>query len=187
MAKSKEINRLYEQFGAQKVLEVFGLDRVIDKTDDLELWAAVIQKHWSAPNDPEALPETLRFGVGKKAVSKDGTTEIIGTKSGIKDVQTWCFRRVSDTHLKVTDCPAVGLSFMGMLVAGNTSAIDSGKVSLTKEYIDLERPSQGRSKALVHIGFSAPPNAGSGETRYWVKNADGKWVESEEIFSRWIT
>ena len=188
MTESKEITRLYDQFGAQKVLEIFGLDKVISTTDDPELWAAAIQKHWSAPNEPGALPESLRFGIGKKAFSKDGATEeVLATQSGMEQVETWCFKRMSETQLEVTDCPAASLSFMSMLITGSTSAIDSGVVSLTKEYLDVERPSCGKSKVLVHAGFSAPPSAGSGETRYWIKNADGKWVESEETYSRWIT
>jgi hypothetical protein len=132
-------------------------------------------------------PATLHFGLGR--LVPDGQVEgVLLGRSGLEQLETWCFERVSDRHLRPVECPErAPTSFGLMLMGGGTPGLDTLQASLVSDYLDVSRPSFGQARALVHAGTSAPIAAGTGETRYWERAEDGTWVETDEVFARWLT
>ena len=168
--------------GAIAVLRLYGLDRVLTEQDDPALWAAVLVRHWPAPGSPDMDPAALRFGIGKIPPDQAHASP----RSELQEIETWCFERVDASRLRVTQCadhPQV--SFMFALAMG--ASADDPDLYRGRMYLDVSRPSQGQEQALVHWGISAPPNAGTGETRYWRIDDRGAWQETQEILSRWLT
>jgi hypothetical protein len=184
---SGRLAQLFEKEGALAVLRVFGLDQVLTDKDDPQLWASALVRHWAALDEPDANPDALRFGIGR-IVSEQDPDEIPLARSGMEQVEVWCFDRVDANHLQAVQCPdRPALSVMSMLsgVAPSTESASLGFWGIA--YLDLSRPSKGEKGALVHSGTSAPFNVGTGETRYWVLDENGTWTETGEVFSRWLT
>ncbi len=179
------LRELLERKGALEVLRIYGLDRLLTDQDDAWLWACVLIHHWPAPWESDVEPAALRFGIGR--VISEGEAGAQVARSGMEHSEEWCFERVDADHLRVVECVEVqGVSFMMMVASGNLSAMSAPQASMVRDYLDISRPTYGQGKALVHKGMSVPPNAGVGETRYWKKEEDGSWVETEEVFSRWL-
>ena len=183
---SDTLGELLVQQGAGAVLRAFGLDEVLSEADDAQLWACAVARHWPAPGDPEMDPAALRFGIGQVVPGPEGA-EAQGTKSGMASLAVWCFQRAGAGRLQAVACQERhSMGLMGMLISGNAAAIGDPGVSLVRDYLDLSRPSSGQDRALVHAGTSLPVNAGRGETCYWARQADGRWVETGEVFARWL-
>jgi len=167
--------------GAIAVLRLYGLDRVLTEQDDPALWAAVLVRHWPAPGSPDMDPAALRFGVGGIPADEARASP----RSGLEKIETWCFERVDADHLRVVPCaerPQV--SFMFALAMG--ASTEDPELLRGRMYLDVSRPSRGEERALVHAGVSAPPNAGTGETRRWRVGDTGNWTETAETVSRWL-
>lgn len=167
------------------VLRAFGLNRLLTDQDDAALWAAALVRHWHAPHEPELHLDGLRFGVGR-TVPASLAGEVNPGRSGMQGLELWCFERVEARRLRPMACPQQpALSFMGALMSGGPGA--AAQIgSLVQDILEVSRPSLGESAALVYVGMSAPVNAGSGETRQWVRSAGGTWIETDEIVSRWL-
>ena len=177
---------LYSSKGALAVLQIFGLDRVLAEQDDPELWAAALVRHWPDPRDPEMDPTTLRFGLGRQVPDENVGGIVLG-RSGLEQLEVWCFERVDAQRLRAVACAErPSISFGMMLMSGGALDPDAAQVSLVSDYLDISRPSQGQDRALVHAGTSVPLSAGTGETRHWERAEEGIWVETEEVFSRWL-
>jgi hypothetical protein len=173
---------LLAESGAIAVLRLYGLDQILTAQDDPALWAAILMRHWPAPGSPDMDPAALRFGVGKIPLDEARASP----RSGLEDIETWCFKRADADRLCVAQCedrPQV--SFMSALAMG--ASVDDPALYRGQMHLDVSRPSQGEERALVHWGISTPPNAGTGETRYWRIGAHGNWQETEETVSRWLT
>lgn len=182
---SEALDALYKSEGAMRLLRAFGLHRVLTPQDDPALWAAALARHWHAPGEPELQPAALRFGVSIPV--PDGKARgVKATRSGMEALEEWCFERVESDRLRAVECQEQpGASFMGMLMGGNPSSAGQAG-SWVRDYLEVSRPSLGVSRGLVHAGMSAPLGAGSGETRAWVRAADGRWVETDEVLARWL-
>ena len=168
--------------GAMAVLRLYGLDRILTAQDDPALWGTILTQHWPAPGSPDMDPAALRFGIGKIPPDEAHASP----RSGLEEIETWCFERVDTGHLRVVQCEdRPQTSFMFALVT-DTSTSDPD-LYRGRMYLDVSRPSQGEERALVHWGISTPPNAGTGETRYWQVNDKGTWEETTETVSRWLT
>ena len=168
--------------GAITVLRLYGLDQILTAQDDPALWAAILMRHWPAPGSPDMDPAALRFGIGKIPLDRAHASP----RSGLDEIETWCFERVDADHLRAVRCadrPQV--SFMSALAMG--ASIDDPQLYQGRVYLDVSRPSRGEERALVHWGVSTPPNAGTGETRYWRSSDQGDCEETEEAVSRWLT
>jgi hypothetical protein len=168
--------------GAIAVLRLYGLDQILTAQDDPALWAAILMRHWPAPGSPDMDPAALRFGVGKIPLDEARASP----RSGLEEIETWCFERVDAGRLRAAQCedrPQV--SFMSALVMGASMA--DPQLYRGRTYLDVSRPSRSEERALVHWGISTPPNAGTGETRYWQIGDRGDWEETEETVSRWLT
>ena len=101
--------------GAVAVLRLYGLDEVLIEGDDPALWAGALLRHWPPPGSPDLDPAALRFGIG--VVPVDGTRA--SPRSGLEEIETWCFERLDGDHLRVVPCeerPRV--SFMFSLAMG---------------------------------------------------------------------
>ena len=179
---SAALQELLEKKGTLAVLRVFGLDQVLSDQDDPGLWASVLVQHWPAPWEQDIDPAALRFGIGR--IISEG---IQAARNGMEPIEEWCFERIDGDRLQVIECAdGPKLSFMATMASSNLSAANDPQASWVRDYLDISRPSDNHKKALVHKGMSIPPNAGSGETRYWEKIKDGSWVETEEVFSHWL-
>lgn len=184
---SRRLAQLFEEEGALAVLRVFGLDQVLTDKDDPQLWASALVRHWPAPDEPDANPGALRFGIGR-VVSETESGEVSLARSGMEQVEVWCFDRVDADRLQATQCPdRPMLSVLSMLSGVVPSTDGDAQGSWGIAYLDVSRPSKGETRALVHSGTSAPFNVGTGETRYWVLDENGTWMETAEVFSRWLT
>ena len=182
---SAELQELLEKKGTLAVLRVFGLEQVLTDQDDPGLWASVLAQYWPAPWEPDIVPATLRFRISR--IISAGEESVQADRSGMVQIEEWCFERIDGDRLQVVECEdGPKLSFMATMASGNLSAINDPQASWVRDYLDISRPSDNHKKALVHKGMSIPPNAGSGETRYWEKIKDGSWVETEEVFSHWL-
>jgi len=186
---SKKLSRLYAQKGYLAVLSMFGLDEILTKQDDPNLWAAVLAKHWPAPNEPDMLFEGLRFGISQEISHReDGTGDKEWNRSGMDPIEVWCFKSLGNGGLFVVECaPETHISFFSSIINSDSGVSGSQTLPSVKTFIDIQRPSQGLTKALVHVGTSIPPNMGRGETRRWVREEDGMWVETNEIVFHWIS
>jgi hypothetical protein len=174
----------YTREGAGGVLAIFGLERIITDDDDPELWAAVLIRHWKPPDDPECLPASLRFGIGRCVPEGEKERSDIG-RSGMAEIAVWCFDEVAPGRLQPAICPAAAApSFMFQLMTGGGAGSDDGAESMVRTFLDVSRPSRG-DFAFVHSGFVVPPNAGQGQTRRWQKT--GIWMETDELFAQWLT
>jgi hypothetical protein len=175
---------------ALALLRQYGLDPILTDQDDPALWAAVLARHWPAPDDPDLNAAVLRFGIGRLPPA-GGADAGASTRSGMEMEEVWCVERVDAAHLRAVPCndrPQVGfMAAMVMASAGDGSALDDPRVYRGRLYLDLSRPSRGEERALVHAGTSAPGNAGTGETRLWHVDEGGTWVETEEVVARWLT
>jgi hypothetical protein len=173
---------LLAERGAIAVLALYGLDQILTAQDDPALWAAILIRHWPAPSSPDMDPTALRFGIAK--IPSDEA--LASPRSGLEEIETWCFEPAGTDRLRVVPCmDRPQPSFMFALAMG-ASANDPGLLS-GRMYLDVSRPSQGEARALVHSGVSAPPNAGTGETRYWQIGDQGAWGETQQTASRWLT
>jgi hypothetical protein len=173
---------LLDTGGAVAVLRLYGLDCILTEQDDPALWAAILVKHWPAPGSPDMDPAALRFGIGKIPLDEARASP----RSGLEEIETWCFERIDADHLRVVPCadrPQV--SFMSTLAMG--ASIENPDLWRGRMYLDVSRPSRGEERALVHSGVSTPPNAGTGETRRWRIGDSGDWEETTETVSRWLT
>lgn len=182
---SDALKVLYKREGTMGVLRAFGLHRMLTDEDDPALWAAVLIRHWHAPAEPDLDPACLRFTVSRPVSAKAAHEFKLG-RSGMLELEVWCFERVEHDRLRVVHCPEPpSLSFMGMLM--NISPGAAAQMgSWVQDLLEVSRPSLGERAALVHAGMSAPVNAGSGETRLWARAADGTWFETEEVVARWL-
>jgi hypothetical protein len=183
---SEALHALYKSKGVMGLLRAFGLHQVLTARDDPALWAAALVRHWHAPGEAELQPAALRFGVSRP-VPDDEARDVRLARSGMEALEEWCFERVEAGLLRVVDCKEQSApSFMGMLMGGDPPAAASDTSSWVRDYLEVSRPSLGASRALVHAGMSAPPNAGSGETRVWARVDDGTWIETDEVLARWL-
>jgi hypothetical protein len=182
---SEALRILHKREGTMGVLRAFGLNRILSEEDDPALWAAVLIRHWYAPGEPELDPACLRFTVSKP-LSGSAAREFKLGRSGMLELELWCFERVEPDRLRVVQCPEPpGLSFMGMVMSGGPGA--AAQVgSWVQDLLEVSRPSLGEALALVHAGMSAPVNAGSGETRMWARAEDGTWTETDQVVARWL-
>ncbi|MDY7041910.1 MAG: hypothetical protein SVX38_13720 [Chloroflexota bacterium] len=178
---SPTIRDLFEQQGPLAVLARYELDRILTDQDDPALWAAALIWHWPAPDDKGMYPDSLRFGVGH-VVSGEEDREGAQAGDAMERTEVRCFERVDEEHLRVVEChdqPAPTISVLpgiGILPAARSY-----------NYLDVSRPSKGERRALIHWGVSGGGFFGSGETRYWERQADGRWAETEETVSRWLS
>jgi hypothetical protein len=182
---SDALKVLYKREGTMGVLRAFGLHRMLTEDDDPALWAAALIRHWHAPGESELDPASLRFTVSRPITGKAASEFKLG-RSGMLELEVWCFERVEPDRLRVVQCPEPpSLSFVGMLMSsGPGAAAQLG--SWVQDLLEVSRPSLGERAALVHAGMSAPVNAGSGETRLWARAADGTWIETDEVVARWM-
>jgi hypothetical protein len=173
---SDVLDALFRSDGAMGVLRAFGLNRLLTGEDDPALWAAALMRHWHAPQEPGLHLAALRFGVSR-AVPASLAGAVKPARSGMQQLEVWCFERVEANRLRPVVCPQQpALSFMGALGGG----------AWVQDVLEVSRPSLGEPTALVYVGMTAPVNAGSGETRLWDRAADGTWTETGEIVSRWL-
>jgi len=181
------------------VLQAYGLDALLTEQDDPCLWAAALHRCWPAPDDPSCAESVLRFGIGRRVGEgedlSDPTLSMHAGSRGMVEIEEWCFERVDPGHLRVTQCQpqaaAIPLWNMTSLV-DSVKALQSGNplpVSLPAglSRLDVTRPSQGVSEAVIHTGLIAGPLAGSGEAVLWRRRDDGSWVETGEVVVRWIS
>ncbi len=183
---SRALDELHKSEGSKGLLRAFGLDRILTAEDDPQLWAAALARHWYAPVDAAMDPAALRFTVSRSASDDEAPAVTVG-RSGMVELEVWCFERVDSDRLKVVQCPSQPVpSFMGMLMGGDPEAITGHGASWVRDLLEVLRPSVGQSRALVHAGMTAPLNAGSGETRVWVLAEDGTWSETDEIVAQWL-
>jgi hypothetical protein len=182
---SEALKVLYKREGTMGVLRAFGLNRILSEDDDPALWTAALIRHWHAPAEPELDPGALRFTVSR-AVSGKAASEFKLGRSGMLELEVWCFERVEPDRLRAVQCPEPpSLSHMGMLMnSGPGAAAQLG--SWVQDLLEVSRPSLGEGTALVHAGMSAPVNVGSGETRLWARPEDGLWIETDEVVARWM-
>jgi len=181
------------------VLQAYGLDALLTEQDDPCLWAAALRQHWPAPDDPSCAESILRFGIGRRMCEgedpSDPTRSMHAGSSGMVEVEEWCFERVDPGHLRVAQCrpqaAAIPLWNMTSLV-DSVKALQSGKslpvslpVGLSR--LDVTRPSQGVSEAVIHSGLIAGPLAGSGAAVLWRRQDDGSWAETDEVVVRWVS
>ena len=160
---TETLELLLEREGADAVLQRFGLERLLTEHDDPALWAAALARHWTDPGSPGSHPDTLRFGIGR-VVPDDAHEPGQLARSGMEQLETWCFERVDEQRLRAVECrQEVGFSFMGAIALGQTDVLADPGLSVVKQYLDIARPSVAAERALVHAGMSMPPNAGSGE------------------------
>lgn len=181
------------------LLSAYGLDELLTADDDPALWAAALAQHWPTPGSDALTIDVLRFGVGR--VAADG--EEVDAKSGMVVIDTWCFTRADQSRLRVGACPpwvqegasetrpaapaapiAGGLAGMlGLPALSLPVGFAYGPVDNT---IVVSRPSTDRDEALVYHGM-AGGGIGTGETRRWVRRADGRWAMTEERTNLWLT
>jgi hypothetical protein len=172
--------------GASWVLHIFGLDKILTDQDDPWLWAAVLVHHWPAPWDPEMNPATLRFGIG--GIVDKSVQDELSSRSGMEPIEEWCFDSMNTNRLTVKLCSTTPtLSFMTLLASVNLNSQSDLYTSMVRNYLEISRPSNKIGKALVHKGFTSPPNVGAGQTRYWIPKEDGSWIETDDIYSQWLT
>jgi len=181
------------------VLRAYGLDVLLTEQDDPCLWAAALRRHWPAPDDPSCAESILRFGIGRRIREgedlSDPTLSLHAGSRGMVEIEEWCFERVDPSHLRVTQCPpqAATLPWWNMMsVADTTKAFLSGNPLPTSlptglSRLDVTRPSQGVSEAVIHSGIITGPLAGSGAAVLWRRRDDGSWAESDDVVVRWIS
>ena len=183
---------------AMAALEAYGLTVLLMEQDDPVFWAAAVEKHWPRPDAPDILPAALRFETGR--IVGEGEPPA-SNRSGMADVEEWCFASDEPGRLRVKKCVEVPyvppMNLMDMFKAVQAGSLDFNSpelkqtpgnpdYSLVRMYLTVSRPSKGQKTALVHKGNGATGNIGYGETRVW-KRVRGKWVETEEIVSRWLS
>jgi hypothetical protein len=181
---------------AMAVLESYGLTAILTEQDDPTLWAAVVLKHWPKLDAPEMLPAALRFETGRILAEGEPPAS---NRSGMADVEEWCFASDAPGRLRVKKCgdvpPIAPMGLMDILKATQAGGFNSPELQRTlgnpdyspvRLYLTMSRPSKGQKTALVHNGMGGSPNIGYGETRVW-KRVRGKWVQTEEIVSRWLS
>jgi hypothetical protein len=181
------------------VLQAYGLDALLTEQDDPCLWAAALRRHWPAPDDPSCPESILRFGIGRRVREGEDLSEsTLNTQAmsrGMVEIEEWCFERVDPGHLRVTQCQpqAITVSWWNtMSLADTMKAFQSGNplpistpTGLSR--LDVTRPSQGVSEAVIHAGIIAGPLAGSGAAVLWRRQEDGSWTETDEVVVRWIS
>ena len=172
---------------ALAALRAFGLDAYLTDDDDPALWAAALACHWAAVDDVALGVDDLHFGVGREPASGDEPTAL----SGMVSIDEWCFERIDDRRLRAVVCvakPAVTWPSSGGVAAMVSGlALPAGFVlGRGSDTITISRPSRGVHTALVYRGQSAP-FAGTGATRRWVRGDDGRWAETGEFTSRWLS
>lgn len=184
---------------AMAVLESYGLVAILTEQDDPALWAAAVEKHWPRPDAPDILPAALRFETGRIVAEGEPPAS---NRSGMADVEQWCFAADAPGRLRVKQCAEVPyvppMNLMDMFKAAQVGSADFFNSPAVKQtlgnpdyspvrmYLTVSRPSKGQKTALVHKGDGATGNVGYGETRVW-KRVRGKWIETEEIVSRWLS
>ncbi len=149
-------------------LQLYGLEEVLTAQDDPRLWADALLKHWPAPNDPNLNVSRLTFGIGMK---QDTNTRPAGRDpSGMMIVEIWSFQRADENHLRAV-----------------RSDLETRSSSYPEYILDISRPSAGRDSAFVHAGEHPAPLIGYGETKLWMHPEDGRWVETDDLVSSWIS
>ena len=186
---SEKLKNLHIQKGSLAILAMFGLNEIITDQDDPKLWAAVLAHHWPAPGEPDMFVEGLRFGLAQEtAPDENETGSQVQSRSGMYSIEIWCFKAVENESLSIEKCnPESNLSYFMSIINADPAASTAQSIPVVKSMIDIQRPSQGSSTALVHAGISIPPNMGQGETRRWIREMDGNRVETEEIVFNWIS
>jgi hypothetical protein len=183
---SRALDELHRSEGPMGLLRALGLDQILTAEDDHRLWAAALARHWHAPVDADFNPAVLRFGVSRPVSDAEAPAVTVG-RSGMVELEVWCFERIEGDRLRVVECRSQpALSFMGMLMGGDAEAATEHEASWVRDLLEVSRPSVDQTRALVHAGMTAPVNAGSGETRVWVRAEDGTWSETDEIVARWL-
>jgi len=80
------------------------------------------------------------------------------------------------------------LSFPSLIANPFDQSQSLPKMTLApSSFLHVTRPSRGIDEAWVHDGFVAGPLAGRGQTLLWKRLADGRWVETSQIISSWIS
>ena len=150
------------------LLQLYGLDQLLDDQDDPHLWAAAVGKHWPEPNDPNLQIPRILFGVGR-IVSKEETITS-HHPSGMVIIKEWHFERTDGGSLKPIPI--------------------EHEVSwqLYPEHIlHVSRPSASQKTAIVHAGSNPAPLIGGGQTNVWKRQVDGSWIEADEVITAWKT
>lgn len=182
---SEKLIKILEEKGSLAVLKLFGLDKILTGQDDPDLWAMVLASHWSAPGEPDLMVEGLRFGLALEIPATEGSNEeFVQSRSGMHSIKVWCFKTNETGDLFIEECgPESSSSFFTSFILAEP---ETRKLPVVKSMIDIQRPSLGCSEALVHVGTYIPPNMGQGDTRRWIRETDGNWLETNEIVFNWI-
>ena len=142
-----------------------------------------------------ARPNSARPNSARPDAAQPGETPTVSS-SGMETLETWYFERLDAQHLRIRpDAPPppkpMNIAGMGQSFASLGLSGFGGLFSTTGfqawSYLDISRPSLDEQRALVHEGGVAGPTVGSGETRWWARQADGNWQETEKVFSKWIS
>ncbi len=149
-------------------LQLYGLEEALTDQDDPRLWAAALVKHWPAPDDPNLDVSRLSFGIGRRPGGSAGPA--VHGPSGIVIIEVWGFQRADAEHLRAV-----------------RSDRETRSSSYPEHILEISRPSAGSRTAFVHAGGHPAPLVGYGETKVWIQQDDGSWVETDEVVSSWIS
>lgn len=164
-------------------LRLYGLNQILSGQDDACLWATVVSKYWSFPNDPKTDAARLRFAAGY-ANSK--------TSMKIQPTEARGFERIDANRLRLRECPPSKFTdtlfdkHLKETVAASLLYLWSG------EYwpygaIVVTRPSAGKHKVLVFAGYRADGRTGFGETKEWIRHRNTSWKETKKSVAQWIS
>jgi len=181
---ANQLQEIIQTQGSLAVLKIYGLDQILSDQDDLSLWACVVAQHWLPPWHPELEPGAMRFGVCREVLP--GETNLPISRSGMHLLETWCFQPCAPDQLRVIPCELEEGVALRPIRSGRNIADHKPGFPMVLDYLDISRPSYGQEMALVHKGISMRPKAGSGETRWWKRQDNCLWEETDEVFSRWI-
>ena len=150
------------------ILQLYSLDQVLTDQDDPQLWAAAVEKHWPELGSLERRIPRLVFGVGRLPGEKEWRT--YRGHRNMEVLELW--------RLEGTDAGRLAPVRIELDVAWQ----------VYPEYnLHISRPSSTEVTALVHAGSNPAPLIGGGATLLWKRQADGSWIETDQLVSSWET
>ena len=149
------------------VLRFYGLDQVLTDQDDPLLWVYAIYRHWPKLDNPDLPLSRLSFGIGMVPEENEKMEKV--DASGMVIIERWRFEHIDEKRIR--------------------SVRDERYIweSNPEHILEVSRPSATNEIAWVHNGSYPAPLVGNGETRVWIRQKDGIWVETSEVVGGWIS
>jgi hypothetical protein len=148
-----------------RLLHPYGLAHLLTDQDDPHLWLAAAKKHWAKLNNPKKPFPRVLFGVGNKQSKEEGPS-----LGGMNMIQEWLLIRTFESEILPIPIEHMYAWYL-----------------YPQHILQVSRPSAGQATAIVHEGSNEAPLSGRGEARIWKPQADGTWIETDDVVARWYS